>query len=231
MDKSEYLQSLQKRLVKLRAGRSQEEFAQIIGTTRDNLSKYETRSTLPLNLVEPIAKATGVTVEYIVTGNSPASEQIKKSGEPGSDLTFNGDSYTPVRRFNLRAAAGQGIEAPGEPEVSQHVLFRKEWVQRIAGQTPVDHMAVMDVDGASMEPTLGDGDIVLVDQMQTSPAKRPGIYVINQDGELQIKRLEVHPASRLLYIRSDNPNFPSWPDVDPASIEIVGRVVWSGGER
>jgi len=75
-----------------------------------------------------------------------------------------------------------------------------------------------------MEPTLGDGDIVLVNQQQTDPWRRPGIYVINTDGELQIKRLEVHPTNRLIYIKSDNPNFPSWPDVNPDDVEIVGRV-------
>jgi len=30
-------------------------------------------------------------------------------------------------------------------------------------------------------------------------------------------------------IRSDNEDYPSWPECDPATLDIVGRVVWSGG--
>jgi len=38
----------------------------------------------------------------------------------------------------------------------------------------------------------------------------------------------VSPAARSVSIRSDNPAYPGWPDCDPAAVDIVGRVVWTG---
>jgi phage repressor protein C with HTH and peptisase S24 domain len=29
-------------------------------------------------------------------------------------------------------------------------------------------------------------------------------------------------------VRSDNPHFPNWDDIDPGLVDIVGRVVWTG---
>lgn len=79
-----------------------------------------------------------------------------------------------------------------------------------------------------MAPTLADGDEILVDRGDAGERLRDGIYVLRIEDVLVVKRVAAHPAGRSLSIRSDNGAYPSWPDVEPASVEIVGRVVWVG---
>ena len=43
-----------------------------------------------------------------------------------------------------------------------------------------------------------------------------------------VKRVAPHPAGRTISVRSDNIAYPGWPECDPATLEIVGRVVWVG---
>ena len=42
-----------------------------------------------------------------------------------------------------------------------------------------------------------------------------------------VKRLAGGPSGRLSVL-SDNPAYPAWPDVDGATVAIIGRVVWAG---
>jgi phage repressor protein C with HTH and peptisase S24 domain len=48
------------------------------------------------------------------------------------------------------------------------------------------------------------------------------------EGALMVKRLALNPAARRITVKSDNQAYPSWPDCDPASVDVVGRVVWAG---
>lgn len=79
-----------------------------------------------------------------------------------------------------------------------------------------------------MEPTLSDGDDILVDQSDSASRLRDGIYVLRRDHSLPVKRLPLHPVTGALNIASDNPAHPTWPNCDAASVVIVGRVIWSG---
>lgn len=83
------------------------------------------------------------------------------------------------------------------------------------------------VSGDSMAPTVHDGDLVLID-IATDRSPRDGIHLIDSDGMLLVKRLSVHPVTRRIAVTSDNAAYPSFPDCDPAGINIVGRVIWFG---
>lgn len=141
-------------------------------------------------------------------------------------IEIEGDRYAAIPRYDMRASAGGGSLLPANPEIKNRALFRLEWIRRVT-TSPLDKLALMEVAGDSMEPTLRQGDNVLVDTLQTQPRRRDGIYVLNRDGELQVKRVAAHPVSGLLTIRSDNQTYPTWPDIPPDQVDIVGRVVWA----
>lgn len=85
------------------------------------------------------------------------------------------------------------------------------------------------VAGDSMEPTLHDGDDILVDRNDGASRLREGIYVLRVEDVLIVKRLT--PGSELgdqLVIRSDNPVYPVWDDYDAATMRLIGRVLWAG---
>jgi phage repressor protein C with HTH and peptisase S24 domain len=79
-----------------------------------------------------------------------------------------------------------------------------------------------------MFPTLADGDDIMVDRSVAGTKLQDGIYVLRRDDTLSVKRIAIHPGTRRLTVSSDNGSYPSWPDLDPADIEVIGRVVWAG---
>lgn len=106
-------------------------------------------------------------------------------------------------------------------------LFRFAWLRSVTA-APIARLAVIEVDGDSMEPALRSGDTVLVDQTQAQPGRKDGMYVLNKDGDLQVKRVSAHPVTGRYTIKSDNPAYESWSDIEPDAIDIVGRVIWVG---
>ena len=133
---------------------------------------------------------------------------------------------TPVPRLDVDAAAGAGA-FDGDERGGGHIAFDPAWLRRVARGAP-DQLSIIRVAGDSMVPTLADGDDILVDRGDAGARLRDGIYVLRIDDALVVKRLALNPASRTLSIRSDNPAYPGWPDCDPAAVDIVGRVVWTG---
>lgn len=83
------------------------------------------------------------------------------------------------------------------------------------------------IEGDAMAPTLREGDLVLVDTADCRML-RDGIYVLEIDSNLVVKRLSINPATRMVTILSDNASYPSFTDCDPALLRAVGRVVWLG---
>lgn len=79
-----------------------------------------------------------------------------------------------------------------------------------------------------MFPTLADGDDIMVDRSASGTSLQDGIYVLRRDDTLTVKRIAVHPGSKKITISSDNNAYPSWPDCDPADVDVIGRVVWAG---
>jgi phage repressor protein C with HTH and peptisase S24 domain len=79
-----------------------------------------------------------------------------------------------------------------------------------------------------MEPTLRQGDKVLVDFGQTRPGRKDGIYVLRSDDGLQVKRIQTNLASRTLSILSDNPLYEPLRDIQADMITVIGRVIWLG---
>lgn len=131
-----------------------------------------------------------------------------------------------VGRLAIGAAAGSGAFA-GDEAVAPHVAFDPAWLRRIARGRP-DQLSIIRVEGDSMVPTLADGDEIMVDRGDAGDRLRDGIYVVRIDDALLVKRLSLNPATRTVSIRSDNVHAAHWPDCDPASLEVVGRVVWAG---
>lgn len=146
-------------------------------------------------------------------------------GGPAAVPEANGLRAIP--RFALGASAGPGALHDDERPVA-HIGFDPLWLRRL-GVSAGDDLSIIRVDGDSMVPTLNDGDDIMVDRGDAARRVRDGIYVLRRDDALLVKRLSVHPGTRRVTIASDNPAHPTWADCDPATIDMVGRVIWAGG--
>lgn len=134
------------------------------------------------------------------------------------------DSLKLVPKLAVGASAGAGALADGEA-LAGKVGFDKQWLRKL-GVEP-RNVSLIRVEGDSMQPTLNDGDDIMVDKGAALKPLRDGIHVIRIDGVLMVKRLAPAPGGRLSVL-SDNPAYPSWLDRDPAEVQVVGRVVWVG---
>lgn len=70
-------------------------------------------------------------------------------------------------------------------------------------------------------PGLMDGDHLVVDQTDTRPNARGGLYIIRIGDVLMVKRVCAGPQG--LVATSDNPAAPPVPE---GPMTVVGRVVW-----
>ena len=132
------------------------------------------------------------------------------------------DSWVDVPRLALGASAGPGTLAEGEEAIG---AFRFS-ARGLRDQGPVPGwLSALAVTGDSMEPTLRDGDEILVDR-----ARRPvrdGIHVVRLDETLLVKRLETGRPGRIALL-SDNQAYRPI-EVEPGDVQVIGRVVWKSG--
>lgn len=175
-------------------------------------------------------------LQQFVTRGSPArlSEKDRRMlsqflGIAESELggpVWDAHSTRYIRRLDVRASAGPGALTDGEGTL-RPMGFDRLWLKRIC-QGREEDLSVIEVVGDSMAPTLNDGDDILVDGSVSKHRVRDGIYVMRRDSELVVKRLSTNPADGSLTIASDNPAYPTWSGCAPASVDIIGRVLWAG---
>lgn len=129
--------------------------------------------------------------------------------------------WADVPRLPLGASAGPGAVAGGELPVGQ-MRFSARWLKTNGLDAAM--LSAIEVEGDSMDPTLRDGDEILVDR--TPRPLRSGIHVLRLDDVLLVKRVE--RAGDALRLISDN---RAYPEIERAAgeVEILGRVVWKGG--
>jgi hypothetical protein len=128
--------------------------------------------------------------------------------------------------LSVGASAGPGAITDSE-HAGAHFAFDAKWLRTVGAGDP-KRLSIIRVEGDSMEPTLANGDEILVEAVGGRERLRDGIYVLRMDDALVVKRLALNPAGKRVSITSDNPAYPSWPDCPIKSVDIVGRVVWAG---
>src|SRR3984893_2371635 len=188
-------------------GMSQQQLANKLKPPAVSVGRYEREDQrLSLPLLRRFAKIFDVTI-----------------GEIAGETRLTPD-YLSVPVFDLRAAAGAGALAQ-DNEPAGHLMFREQWLRRMSSDIP--RLFVLEISGDSMWETLHQGDQARVDPAQTN-ALREGLYVIRIDDMLQVKRISMHPVTKLLTVKSDNPAYRTYDNIQPDDIAIMGRVVWIG---
>lgn len=147
------------------------------------------------------------------------SRQIDTRLSALAKIDASNDNRVPVALREVDAAAGFGVEVFGE-EIERFLTFDREWLQRKS----LDHteLQLIRVKGDSMEPTLRDRDVILID---TRPAEMlPGhIYVVRRDNDLVVKR--AGREGDAIQLTSDNPAYPPMKVLEDGT--LIGRVAWS----
>lgn len=183
--------------------------------------------------LEALAAAAKVRVEWLVTGKGPKSSNDVPSDLYGQTKNQKQGGATPsatdsimIPRFDARLSAGPGAFSQ-RAEVLDHIPFTPQFLRRKLGRGSIEGLVIVETAGDSMEPTISDGDLVMIDTHDTIP--HDGLYALVVDNALFVKRL--HKMVDGLEIGSDNRDLyrpTTLPRDRIDEVTVVGRVRWIG---
>lgn len=130
-----------------------------------------------------------------------------------------------LAEYDIGYAMGGGTNITERYEQTGIVPFSRTWLRSLMGGT-VDQLFVARGDGDSMESTIRDGDIVLIDTAQQTIRKQDRIWAVVYGDLGMIKRVRRTPSGSYLLI-SDNPTVPPIECFD-GEMQVIGRVCWIG---
>jgi len=130
--------------------------------------------------------------------------------------------YTEVPLREATASMGGGSTETGDRALT-YLSFRTEWI-RSKGNP--EYMTVIRAFGDSMEPTIADGSVVLIDEGRRQFVKNK-IYYLRYNGQMYIKRL-VEAEGQLAIVSDADRNMLLVSDAD--DFEIIGRCIWAARE-
>lgn len=206
-------------------GISQNALARMIGVTQPSIKKVLDGNTLnPKNILE-IAEALNVSPEWLKTGKGDTpdfSEEVEDEEENGHLVR--------VEVLDVYASAGNGEFLTGDLAGDiQAVEFASEYFYNLFQRASEKGMAIVNVKGDSMEPTLSSGDLLFVDTTRTY-YQGDGLYVFSFGDSLYVKRLQ--RAGYKLLVLSDNKFYDTW-DVNESNEDqffIHGKVEFLQGK-
>ncbi len=193
------------------------------GVSRNTLYLWgKSDGKIPLNKALKLAEAAGVTLDWVATGweRRPDLPKVAPDVVPPEEAL----DLARVPLLGVSAAAGAGA-ANDTAEVEDHIYMPRAQLRALG--VPPDFVHFIRVRGDSMEPTIADGAIVLIDA-SLQRYRGEAIYALSQDGDVRIKRLAKAVDGGFMAI-SDNPIYP--PErLSPAELyglRIEGRVLWT----
>ena len=135
------------------------------------------------------------------------------------------DEFVQVHRLSVEVGAGPG-RALDIVESLGLLQFRRDFL-RAAGVSPIN-AAVVQVVGTSMEPTINDGAVLLLNRADREP-RAGSIYAFSWGGEMLVKRFQ--KVDGVWHAVSDNADKSEHPDIvinGESEAVIQGRAIWMG---
>jgi hypothetical protein len=138
----------------------------------------------------------------------------------------DGDREVVLPVYDIEVSGGPGVVVPDFVETKYRLSYQMDWLNRWNAK-PED-ILIARVQGGSMEPTLYDGDKVVIHQ-QRKDVRNDRVYSLICGGEARVKRL-FRQADGSLRIVSDNRDKDRYPDEyvgvsDMSSVYIIGQVI------
>lgn len=157
-----------------------------------------------------IREAFGVSIDWILTGSG--SKLINEMPKDSFD-------YVPMAKAQISAGGGAFEQEEG---VKEYYSFRKDWLSRTV--TSTKDAWLLTVTGNSMEPTIYDGDAVMVDLGRTHIVDG-NLYAIRLDGTIMVKRLSLRPEGKIRIISDNKFEHESY-DAHRKNVHVLAQVVW-----
>lgn len=206
-----------------RAGLSQSDLADRIGTTLNMMGKLERGDRkLDTNWLEKIGKALEIEPHLLLDSAVPMHKAPDQATVQGAS---EGET-TPIISLDLSLSMGPGT--PIEDFVESEPVEFDIGLLRAITRSPYHRLRIVRGIGNSMEPKFYTGDRILVDTTERNLGRIDGYYWITLYGSHGLKRLRPTGGGKVLVI-SENEGFDPM-EVDKQDLTIEGRAIWVGRE-
>lgn len=199
--------------------------AKLVGISRPAMIKILDGETKEPKKILEIADALNVSPEWLKTGKGNAPDFSANMEEEEE-----GKHQVRIEVLNVHASAGNGEFLTGDLAGDiQAVEFESEYFYNLFQRASEKGLAIVNVKGDSMEPTLTSGDLLFVDTTLNC-YQGDGLYVFSFGDSLYVKRLQ--RAGRRLLVLSDNKLYEKW-EVDASNeyeFFIHGKVEFLQGK-
>ena len=183
---------------------------------------------------------TYASISRLLGRNSAYIQQFIKRGSPArldqSDIALLALHFdVPVEMLGGKEGPTVGqrsivkvplLNGTGNDSRSQWRLVDAAWLGRLCDQPA--SFAILPIVGEAMEPTLRNGDEVMISRVRFQESVREGLYAIRGSSEIFVRRIAIDPTKNRLTVLTDHPAYPSWQGIQRKGVDIVGRVIWIG---
>ena len=193
--------------------KTQTELACALKINRSAITQARKKDCFPDKWFMQLFRLYGINPEWIESGTGTTF--IKGIKQEISN------EFVKIPKVKARLCAGGGsFEA--DSNIESYFLIQREWFKNKGNP---DKMVLMGITGTSMEPSLKDGDTVLINEGEKK-ILAGAIYAVGVDDTIMVKRLEKHPNK--LVLLSDNQSFMPvfFKAEDMESVRIIGKVIW-----
>lgn len=202
-------------------GISQSELARRVGLTQPTIAKLASGGRGSAH-IHKIARELGTSPAYL-TGETD-DPSIGAIPLPTAELMAERLDLVPLEEIDLEYGMG-GTFGDSPVTVQVHQVPRL-LMEAMAGRgTTSTSLFVAKGRGDSMEPTIADGDMIIVDRSKRQLRDPDRIWALTVGDFHMVKRLR--PRGSSIVLLSDNPKVPE-EVVSMEEINLVGRVVFVG---
>jgi phage repressor protein C with HTH and peptisase S24 domain len=190
-----------------------------------------------------LAEAIGKHQSYISelrNEKRPFTEKIARDIEEKLDLPrgyldknhSDNDELEPgtfrIAEYNVKLSAGLGEEVIHPENIKRYHTFNEEFLTDF--RVKKNNLAIVQVVGDSMHPTLLSNELVVIDFSQKDPLDNH-VYAITTQNQTWVKRYRITPAGGKW--QSDNEEYREFdkPLNDGTPVRIVGLVLFSLGRK
>lgn len=136
------------------------------------------------------------------------------------------ESPTTLRRsvITVPLIEAKGLEIPQE----RSRIVDEAWLRRLCNRPA--GLAILPIAGEAMQPTLQNGDEVIIQRLRSHDALHDGLYAVRGSSETFVRRIALDPTKNRISVLTDHPAYPNWSGVQRKAINVVGRVIWIGSQ-
>jgi phage repressor protein C with HTH and peptisase S24 domain len=231
---SERLDTIYRAMPELEGERGQTSLVKASGASKSVVNQWLTGKikSMDIRYALNLERELGVSHIWLMTGEGdPRHAPLHgvKDAMPVRSAANDDADFIQIDMVKLRLSAGiTGFQTEPERRDGGTLGLRRSWIER--HQLRPEHLIAIYVKGQSMEPSLYEDDIVIVNTLDTKPVDG-AVYAFNYEGEAVVKRLTRDAGQ--WWLTSDNPDQRKYHRklCKGAECLVIGRVVRKESDR